>query len=456
MKGTLRRRILSTFLSLAMIISMLGISVITVSAVTDDRVVEIHIKDVVRDNSFAADLVNEINQQRAQLGTNWPALKLDTLIEEEAMVRAAELPILTSKVDLLFRSYDDDPLEGCKYIEAVVKTTSDNAYDVIQEILNDPMLTSTIKDQKVTELGVGVITINEDTGTKFVCIRTTNEKSKNDSLQEMSVTALRNKGTQALVQKTTACVEVLTLDDAAAAFDGMSIEQGRSYSLYFKANNYESNGSYAYLVPSFIIEKQDILEGNTDGVITGRTPGSTGLSMILTGVNNESYVQDITINVTGKGFETCSFNYKDEYTYTGSAIKPKVTIREKNGTLLTEGTDYTLSYSNNTRPGTATINVSGLKDHVGKSWSLPFYIRSAPSLDLYVSASIVYPGDRVTVSLTGVNGIAPYTYTLTITDPDGGSNVYNNTTGDLRQYRTKIVPQMHRQFFRQNVQNERS
>ena len=443
MKGTLRRRILSTFLSLAMIISMLGISVITVSAVTDDRVVEIHIKDVVRDNSFAADLVNEINQQRAQLGTNWPALKLDTLIEEEAMVRAAELPILTSKVDLLFRSYDDDPLEGCKYIEAVVKTTSDNAYDVIQEILNDPMQTSTIKDQKVTELGVGVITINEDTGTKFVCIRTTNEKSKNDSLQEMSVTALRNKGTQALVQKTTACVEVLTLDDAAAAFDGMSIEQGRSYPLYFKANNYESNGSYAYLVPSFIIEKQDILEGNTDGVITGRTPGSTGLSMILTGVNNESYVQDITINVTGKGFEN------------GSEITPEITVSDDRCTL-TEGTDYTLSYSNNTRPGTATINVSGLKDHVGKSWSLPFYIRSAPSLDLYVSASIVYPGDRVTVSLTGVNGIAPYTYTLTITDPDGGSNVYNNTTGDLRQYRTKIVPQMRRQFFRQNVQNERS
>ena len=26
----------------------------------------------------------------------------------------------------------------------------------------------------------------------------------------------------------------------------------------------------------------------------------------------------------------------------------------------------------------------------------------------------------------------------------------------LRQYRTKIVPQMRRQFFRQNVQNERS
>ena len=31
---------------------------------------------------------------------------------------------------------------------------------------------------------------------------------------------------------------------------------------------------------------------------------------------------------------------------------------------------------------------------------------------------------------------------------------YDN--GNLRQYRTKIVPQMRRQFFRQNVQNERS
>ena len=244
MKGTLRRRILSTFLSLAMIISMLGISVITVSAVTDDRVVEIHIKDVVRDNSFAADLVNEINQQRAQLGTNWPALKLDTLIEEEAMVRAAELPILTSKVDLLFRSYDDDPLEGCKYIEAVVKTTSDNAYDVIQEILNDPMQASTIKDQKVTELGVGVITINEDTGTKFVCIRTTNEKSKNDSLQEMSVTALRNKGTQALKDRGARIWEVPYLPINPA-------DIGRVYEPVVRINSQSGKGGVAFIMSTY-------------------------------------------------------------------------------------------------------------------------------------------------------------------------------------------------------------
>ena len=48
----------------------------------------------------------------------------------------------------------------------------------------------------------------------------------------------------------------------------------------------------------------------------------------------------------------------DEQEYTGNAITPKPSL-SWNGLPLTEGTDYTLSYSNNTDEGTATITATG-------------------------------------------------------------------------------------------------
>jgi hypothetical protein len=58
--------------------------------------------------------------------------------------------------------------------------------------------------------------------------------------------------------------------------------------------------------------------------------------------------------------------------YTGSEIKLDIKVEYKNYELqkslggLTEGTDYTISYSNNVNTGTATITITGI-DHL-----LPF------------------------------------------------------------------------------------
>ena len=51
-------------------------------------------------------------------------------------------------------------------------------------------------------------------------------------------------------------------------------------------------------------------------------------------------------------------------TYTGSALTPKPTVK-MGSTTLKEGTDYTLSYANNTNVGTATITVRGVGDYTG-------------------------------------------------------------------------------------------
>ncbi|MCC8049879.1 MAG: MBG domain-containing protein, partial [Clostridiales bacterium] len=52
------------------------------------------------------------------------------------------------------------------------------------------------------------------------------------------------------------------------------------------------------------------------------------------------------------------------YTYDGTAKKPTATVKV-NGTTLTSGTDYTVSYSNNTNVGTATVTITGKGNYTG-------------------------------------------------------------------------------------------
>lgn len=88
------------------------------------------------------------------------------------------------------------------------------------------------------------------------------------------------------------------------------------------------------------------------------------------------------VTIIGKGSyngtKTASFkiNAKDikntyisaisDQIYTGSAITPNITVRD-NGKALIKGTDYTVSYSNNTKAGTASIIVAGKDNYTGTS-----------------------------------------------------------------------------------------
>lgn len=56
----------------------------------------------------------------------------------------------------------------------------------------------------------------------------------------------------------------------------------------------------------------------------------------------------------------------DSYTYTGSAFTPEVTVKNASVTL-TEGTDYTVSYENNTNAGTAAVIIKGLGSYTSET-----------------------------------------------------------------------------------------
>ena len=55
---------------------------------------------------------------------------------------------------------------------------------------------------------------------------------------------------------------------------------------------------------------------------------------------------------------------KSTYVYDGKAKKPSVTVK-LGGKTLKNGTDYTVSYSNNVKAGTATVKITGKGDYTG-------------------------------------------------------------------------------------------
>ena len=91
----------------------------------------------------------------------------------------------------------------------------------------------------------------------------------------------------------------------------------------------------------------------------------------------------------------------DEITYTGKAQTPEPTVRYEDVTLE-EGTDYTLSYSNNIAPGTATITVTGINDYAGFTGKITFTIEKASYTPTIKSYSGTYNGKSHTITLSKV------------------------------------------------------
>ncbi len=72
----------------------------------------------------------------------------------------------------------------------------------------------------------------------------------------------------------------------------------------------------------------------------------------------------VTQSTTKKHLSDCTINPIANQTYTGSQIKPKVTVYDGSYKLV-EGKDYWLSYQNNTAVGTATVIINGTGKYSG-------------------------------------------------------------------------------------------
>lgn len=140
-------------------------------------------------------------------------------------------------------------------------------------------------------------------------------------------------------------------------------------------------------------------------------PGKVTVKVIGTR-NYEGWTQSFTYTIKNKTF---SFeDHKDgedlgTVEYTGSEVRyPISNVTDKTGKVLSEGTDYKLVYSDNTKPGVANVQIIGLNDYDGCTLSFTYTIvdhdgESGFHNNLYTDGadmgSYAYTGEEVKPSI---------------------------------------------------------
>ena len=115
---------------------------------------------------------------------------------------------------------------------------------------------------------------------------------------------------------------------------------------------------------------------------------------------------DGQLTVNKKSELTAYLRDGDTYAYTGEEIKPAVVVKD-GGTVLTEGTDYTVTYSDNINAGTATVTVTYTGEKYAGGTTLYFTITQK-----------AFPATSVTIDSWKYDGQA-HGASLSSTVPDG-------------------------------------
>ena len=128
----------------------------------------------------------------------------------------------------------------------------------------------------------------------------------------------------------------ITFDDIIVTFDGKTLSEDVDYEVRYK--------------------------DNID--VTDRA------MVIITAKGNYSGKLERTFSITAKEISACSVDAIEGQIYTGSEIKPAVTVRD-GGKLLVSGTDYTVSYSNNINvtsgDSKAVVTIEGTGNYKGQT-----------------------------------------------------------------------------------------
>lgn len=117
--------------------------------------------------------------------------------------------------------------------------------------------------------------------------------------------------------------------------------------------------------------------------------------------------------------------------WTGSSLTPGLTVTY-NGVTLDEGEDYTLTYADNTNPGTATVTITGTGvDYTGTA-TATFLITYDLSLATPTApvADATYTGSAITPALALPYGAAGVDYTLSYTNNVNAGTATVTATGD--------------------------
>lgn len=143
--------------------------------------------------------------------------------------------------------------------------------------------------------------------------------------------------------------------------------------------------------------KTQLMSGSDYRLAYENTVNKGTATVTVIGNGNYTGTKKLTYKVVAKPLTEAMISGIEDAVYTGSPIKPAVTVKD-GGTELAAGKDYTVSYSKNKAVGTATVTVKGKGNYSG-TIKLPFAInpmdlaqaQTAGKIDVRVN-DIAYTG----------------------------------------------------------------
>ena len=204
-------------------------------------------------------------------------------------------------------------------------------------------------------------------------------------------------------------------------------------------------------------QSPDLTRITVTGFISGESAANAASYVAPTVTNSNTAVGTYSLTPAGGSAKNYKFKYvagnlvinaksiednnvtatlaQSTYTYNGTAREPGVTVVDSSvspAVTLTEGTDYTVTYSNNTNAGTATVTIEGAGNYSG-TVVLNFTIQKVTLTTTAVSDAKTYDGTTSatgTASVTGgVNSEVPTlkdttTFTFATATAGTGKTVY--------------------------------
>lgn len=149
--------------------------------------------------------------------------------------------------------------------------------------------------------------------------------------------------------------------------------------------------SYAYtgnaITPGVVVETgSTTLTLGTDYTVSYANNVNAGTATItVTGTGKYSGTQTANFIIEAKDIQSCDTTEVTDRTYTGDAYTPDITVSD-GSKVLTKGVDYTVTYMNNTNPGTATIMIQGTSNNYTGTKVISFKIAAVAVKGLKASS----------------------------------------------------------------------
>jgi gliding motility-associated-like protein len=192
-------------------------------------------------------------------------------------------------------------------------------------------------------------------------------------------------------------------------------------------------GSAITLSPTVTFNSTTLSE-TTDYTVSFTNNTNVGTaSLTITGTGNFTGTKTVSFTISKTDLSTTSITAIPDQTYTGSSItiSPTVTL---NGSSLTEGVDFSTSFTNNTNAGTATLTITGIGSYSGtKTVSFNIAAADISNIDISTIVDQTYTGAALTPTPSVV-------YNLTTTYTDGlvlhlDAQNSSSNTGSLNKWK---------------------